>query len=51
MNIPFQYVGRHLLDRRGVIKNKYAAPMCCQNEIVVSRVNQNVVNRNVWQIL
>src|SRR6185503_260623 len=51
VDIALENIRGHLLDRRGVVKNNYAAPVSCQNQIVIARVNQNVMNRNVWQVL
>src|SRR5678816_241268 len=51
MRVTLKNVLIHLLNWRGVIEDPDAATVCCQDQIVVARVNFDVVYGHVRQVL
>jgi hypothetical protein len=43
-------LGRHLLDGRGVIEDPDGAAVRGENQVVVARVDQNLVDRHRRQV-
>ena len=51
MHVAIQDPRRHLLNRRSIVQDPNAAAMGCEDKIVLPRMNQNVVHRNIWEVL